>query len=88
MGLSTFNFFAANKPFTARLFLAVLFLIRIHLSEYSTAGYTEGMSTASSVTSESSASTKRAAGLETASWLIVLGPVIISWVSIDMQNRA
>ena len=38
MGLLTFNFFAANKPFTARLFLAGLFLIRIHLSEYSTAG--------------------------------------------------
>ena len=38
MGLLTFYFVAANKPFTARLFLAVLFLIRIHLSEYSTAG--------------------------------------------------
>jgi hypothetical protein len=38
MGLSTFNFFAANKPFIAHLFLAVLFLIRIYLSKYGTAG--------------------------------------------------
>jgi hypothetical protein len=38
MGLLTFDFFAANKPFTVCLFLAVPFLIRIHLSEYSTAG--------------------------------------------------